>query len=344
MRLLRRLLFAITALVLLGWLWASLSPWPGALLVRATFKQGGEAMRAGLVPYEVPGVRVLADIAYLPHDPDAVLDVYLPPAATGQARLPVVVWTHGGGWIGGDKSELRGYLMQLAQQGHVVVALNYSLAPEHHFPRALQQVSAALEHIGANAARYHADMQRVFLAGDSAGAQLTAQTAALITNPAHAEAVGVAPPLRPHQLRGLVLHCGLYDLRTYVQRAELAGGFVGYGARILPWAYLGERTPTAEALRTISPLVHATAAFPPVFISGGNGDPLTAHQSRPMAARLRQLGVPVHALFFPDHHQPALPHEYQFALGTAAADSALRMTLDFLRQYTADATTGAPTP
>ncbi|HMQ74983.1 MAG TPA: alpha/beta hydrolase [Flavobacteriales bacterium] len=335
MRILKRLLLTLLSIGLVAWLAFSLSVWPGAMVVRSTFKKGGEEMRQGQVAFERNDVHVILDEVYTAGDPDARMDIYIPQRMMGgDHRLPVVVWTHGGGWIGGDKSEMRGYLMHLANEGYVVIAINYGLAPEHRYPAPLHQINAALAHIGANAERFHADMDQVFMAGDSAGAQLTAQTAAIITDPEHAQAVGISPTLAPQQLRGLILHCGLYDMSVYVQRASAAGGIVGYLANILPWAYLGERRPDEASLRRISPIHHATSAFPPVFISGGNGDPLTAHQSRPMSARLEELGVPVTSLFFPDDHSPALPHEYQFRLAEPEAQQAFAMTLEFLKART----------
>lgn len=334
MRFLERSLFTLTMLGLIGWLFLSLSVWPGAMLVRVTFKAGGEKTRTGLIPYERDDVQVITDEAYLPHDPDAVMDIYLPVRFAGTGRLlPVIVWTHGGGWIGGDKSEMRGYLMQLAHAGYVVVAPNYGRAPEHRYPAALRQINAAMAHITTHAVRLHADMERVFMAGDSAGAQLTAQIAAISTNPLHATQVGITPALRPEQVRGLILHCGLYDMPTYVERGDKAGPLLGYMLNILPWAYLGEKHADVERLRAISPILHATPAYPPVFISGGNGDPLTAHQSLPMAKRLKELGVSVTELFFANDHEPALPHEYQFMLSGNDAQRALSTTLSFLSKH-----------
>jgi poly(3-hydroxybutyrate) depolymerase len=44
---------------------------------------------------------------------------------------PVVMWVHGGGWVGGSKEELATYLQVIASAGFAVVAPRYSLAPEH---------------------------------------------------------------------------------------------------------------------------------------------------------------------------------------------------------------------
>jgi len=70
--------------------------------------------------------------------------------------------------------------------------------------------------------------------------------------------------------------------------------------------------------------------FPATYISGGNADPLTDAQSKPMAAKLTSLGVSVDSLFWPTNENPPLPHEYQFKLNLAAAQTALTRTLDFI--------------
>lgn len=85
----------------------------------------------------------------------------------------------------------------------------------------------------------------------------------------------------------------------------------------------------------MSTLDYVTADFPQTWISGGNADPLTANQSQPFAAKLQGLGVPVTTVFYPENHEPALQHEYQFKLEGADAQSALTSTIDFLKSVTA---------
>jgi acetyl esterase/lipase len=77
-----------------------------------------------------------------------------------------------------------------------------------------------------------------------------------------------------------------------------------------------------------------TADFPPTYLSGGNGDGLTASQSVPLAKALRAAGVEVTDLFWPADHLPALPHEYQFHLRFPEAQEALTATVAFLRART----------
>lgn len=330
---LRKVLVGLGSLVLLVWAACTLSPWPGAWAVRWLFDSDQQRTDALLTAFAPPGIRTIADVHYLPNDPDAVLNVYLPQGLARDTALPVVVWTHGGGWLYGSHRDNAGYLELLASKGYVVVSVNYSLAPAAHYPVPVHQINAALGYLQQHAAQFHADMGRVFMAGDSAGGQLTAQLAALVTDPAYAAALQVRPALTAAQLRGLILHCGIYDLQVFNERAANAGGVIGWGSRNLVWSYTGLRSPSPALLQEMSPLAHVTRTYPPVFISGGNGDPLTQHQTRPLAARLVQLGVPVDSLFFPADHTPALGHEYQFKLGTPEAQEALQRTLSFLARY-----------
>jgi acetyl esterase/lipase len=78
---------------------------------------------------------------------------------------------------------------------------------------------------------------------------------------------------------------------------------------------------------------HVTSAFPPTYITGGNGDPLTNAQSKPFADKLEGLGVDVTRLFYSQDHQSSLPHEYQFNLDNADGKAALVATLAFLKDH-----------
>ena len=102
------------------------------------------------------------------------LRVYTPAKANGSA----ILYTHGGGWIGGHLGLCDEPVRAIANEtGAVVVATTYRLAPEAHFPAQVNDVYAALEWLHANAARLAIDPQRIALVGDSAGGQLVAITA-----------------------------------------------------------------------------------------------------------------------------------------------------------------------
>jgi acetyl esterase len=308
-----------------GVLLVQVSPWPAALLLRWAFDQGDRRAAQALAEHVPSGVTAQLDQPYLPGSADTRLDVFYPEAA-GQGAAPrlTVVWIHGGGWLGGSKEALANYARILAAAGFSVVTLGYSLAPAHSYPTPVRQANAALGYLRVQAARLHVAPQLV-LAGDSAGAQIAAQLANLITSPAYARELHIAPAVSATQLVGTLLYCGPYALH----------GPSGFGPRawvqrVLLWSYSGRRDFDRDPVfRTASVIDYLTPAFPPSFISVGNGDGLAPHSYR-LAATLQRLGVPVETLFFPPTQQPPLPHEYQFNLAQEGARQALQQSLAFL--------------
>jgi acetyl esterase len=322
----RRWLDALAVAVLAALLLVALtllSPRPGAAAIEALFDLGAAKASRALGPH------VPADVATGPDEdyvPGLALHVHRPARSSGP--LPTLVWVHGGAWLSGRKEDVANYAKILAAGGHAVVGIDYTLAPSAHYPTQLLQVHQAFEHLVRHAPRLGLDMQRVVIAGDSAGAQLAAQYAAAVTAPGYARSLGITPALKPAQLRGALLFCGAYDFGAI----KLDGPFGGF-LRVVLWSLFGskdfERLP-ALAQASVTP--HVTAAFPPAFVSAGNADPLLP-QSVALVERLRALGVSTDVLFFDAGHQPPLAHEYQFDLDGAAGRLALERVSRFLRQH-----------
>jgi acetyl esterase/lipase len=314
----------------------ALNPWPGAMLIRVVFERGANEVKAEIAPYAPGGVASITGEQYRPGDGDALLDVYFPDTTAEGAALPTLVWIHGGGWVSGHRDDTVPYLETIAAQGFTVVSLDYSLAPEKQYPTPLHQVNDALAFVQAEAERLHVDVDRILIGGSSAGAQIASQVVTAISSPDYAATLGITPNLQPAQLRGVVLHSGYYDLNAFVDEGEAPpASLLGWGVMTIVWAYAGDRSPDSATLAEMSALGNATAEFPPAFISGGNGDPLTDAQSVPFAAALQQLGAPVTTLFFPADHEPKLGHEYQYLLGTAAAQTAMSEMIAFMKQQVA---------
>ncbi|MCS5714447.1 alpha/beta hydrolase [Herbiconiux sp. CPCC 205716] len=332
--------------------WVRSSPWPAVMVIRAVFDRDARRTVAQLERHAPPGpFRELHDVPYGPvaGRPAGTFDLIAPatfapgdatapdhPTAAGGsvgrgAGRPVVVWVHGGAWISGSKGHVTPYLRHLATAGYVGVAVDYTIAPEAAYPTAVGQLGDALAHLVRHADELGIDPTRIVLAGDSAGAQVASQLAAAIVNPAYAARTGIRPALEPEQLAGLVLHCGIYDLDAMTHLT----GVLEWGFKSALWAYTGSRDWSAtEAADSMSTIRAVTGDFPPTFISGGNGDGLTAAQSVPLAERMRAAAVPVTTLFWPADHEPSLAHEYQFKLDYADAREALDATVRFLDEVT----------
>jgi acetyl esterase len=89
--------------------------------------------------------------------------------------LPVLIYLHGGGWIGGDLDTHEVLCRELAHgAGCGVVAVDYCLAPENKFPMPFEDCLAACAHVLDHAADFDFDPARIAIGGDSAGGNLAA--------------------------------------------------------------------------------------------------------------------------------------------------------------------------
>ncbi len=103
-----------------------------------------------------------------------LLDV-IRPVGDGAAR-PAVIMVHGGGWIGGDKRDMRPFAEPVAREGLVVFNINYrpAFGREIIWPAPLDEVQRAVRWVRKNAATYGVDPARIGAMGASAGGHLVA--------------------------------------------------------------------------------------------------------------------------------------------------------------------------
>jgi triacylglycerol lipase len=156
-------------------------------------------------PY--PGVTVARDIAYGPAERNR-LDVFTAKDATGPR--PVLIFVHGGGFTGGNKSTpgspyYDNVPLWAARHGMVGVNITYRLAPQAPWPAGAEDVGAALRWTIDNVSRFGGDASRIFLFGHSAGAT-------------HAGTYAAMPQFhggRSLGLAGLILTSGIYDLADF---------------------------------------------------------------------------------------------------------------------------------
>jgi len=329
-RWMRRVTFVATAvLVGLGVAFGTygLSVQPGAALVKAVFEAKPEVTPpAGFDDVERT-VTVSDRITITTGVTPAAGLTISTPIAPATNPLPVILWIHGGGFISSSAATVRDYAVLLTSHGYVVANLDYSLAPESRHPVPVLQANAALGYLSAHAADYGGDATRIVVGGDSAGAQIASEVAALQTNPQLAETLSAAPALAEGQLRGAILFCGLYNMRTVAD--------TGFPAlRTYLWSYTGSRNWTDYSeIDVLSTTSTATSAFPPTFLTVGDADPFRT-QATELADTLQSLGVPVTSLRW-EGTGDKLGHEYQFDFSLPQAQTALESTLEFLNSLEA---------
>lgn len=96
---------------------------------------------------------------------------------------PALIYIHGGGFVGGTLNSLDATCRIFADQSLMkIYSLDYHLAPENPFPAALLDSYSFLMNLHKHADVFHIDNSQLFMAGDSAGGNLTLVTALLDSN------------------------------------------------------------------------------------------------------------------------------------------------------------------
>lgn len=294
------------------------------MIVRNAFEKGTAETNAILEKYAPTNIASIKDIAYRDGDQDALFDLYY--TNKNKESAPTVLWVHGGGWLAGNKSDMDPWARILADKGLNVISLNYSIAPEKQYPLPVVQTNAALRYLSKHAAGLNIDLNKLILAGDSAGAQIVAQASLIETNPEYAQKMNLQPGLSNGKIAALLLNCGPYDLGLVDPNSTTDGAKL---VRTFLWAYAGSKDFAGIDkidLASIPPYV--TADFPPSFVTAGNIDPLLPH-SESLVKALKNAGVTTDTLFYPEDYAPALNHEYQFNLDTKEGMLALERMVEF---------------
>lgn len=251
------------------------------------------------------------------------LDVYSP--VSPQGNPPAVIYIHGGGWCISDKKHLRYFCQNIAAGGYVVFNINYRLAPDYAHPAQIEDVLAAMRWVRSHAREFGADPERIFLAGDSAGAHLASLAACVCTNSALAGDYGVDAPFTEQELCGCILFCGAYDLRTAGKTSfPLIRDFIS--------ALLNNRDIEQDAnLDRLSVTGNLTARFPPSLVSDSVRDSLIG-ESRALIRALEGLGVKHRDLLFEDVGR-APAHDYHIQAGQPIFRRCVQESLDFLKEF-----------
>lgn len=260
----------------------------------------------------VKGVKAAYNLNYCGDgDVRHTLDVMYP---SGKG-LPCIIYFHGGGWTAYDKSVFRSTTKILASYGAVVFNCNYRLAPEHTLKDMQCDVAAAVEFLRAHAEEYGGDADRIILAGDSSGAQLSALWLA--------KRIEAGDPI-VNKVIGCVYFYGAFDL-SVLPRLKF-NNFAAYLQAALPQTMPDYR----EFLYEYSPINYVCPQFPPTFISSGAVDPLNETQSVRYADKLKKAGVRVQTLFFPKENEKA-KHRFITFTKSPAAKAAFAAYAEFLK-------------
>ena len=205
-------------------------------------------------------------------------------APEGTGPFPVLVFSHGGGWVVGNLEIYDAICRTLTNSaGCITISVDYRLAPEHKFPAAAEDCYRAAHWVVENSVTFNGDPRRVAVGGDSAGGNLAAVVALMARDrggPALVFQVLIYP-VTDHYTAG---HA------SYEENAE--GYFLTRDEMIWFWNHY---LPSEEEVKHpyASPLKAADLhGLPSALVITAEFDPLR-DEGEMYAARLREAGVPV---------------------------------------------------
>ncbi|OTP22200.1 alpha/beta hydrolase [Enterococcus mundtii] len=325
-------LLGIIVVICLGvFLAFQLSPKPGAWVINQLF--AGEVVIKDSTSYNkaLSNVQLKEDQIYPSSRKKNTFDLYYP--KTSKQAVPVVLWVHGGGYVGGDKSGIKEFATRLVADSSVAfISMNYELAPDAPYPNQLKQVNEVVQFLLEKKQAYPMlDLSKFFIGGDSAGAQIALQYATVQTNANYAKELGMTAAFPANHLKGTLSYCGPVDLKQMANQ-QSDDRFMKFFVKTVAWSLLGNKDWQKSAeLQEVSLVDKVTKEFPPTYLTDGNSFSFQ-DQGLSLVQRLEALNVPVSSLFFKDK-KATITHEYQFDYQTKQAKQCYQETVQFVNKY-----------
>ncbi|MEI7421797.1 MAG: alpha/beta hydrolase [Prolixibacteraceae bacterium] len=208
------------------------------------------------------------------------MDIYQPKGLTKPA--PLLVFIHGGGWKGGQRSDYLVYLTHFAKLGYVTATVSYRLVGIAPYPACVEDIRDAVQFLYQNGEKYNYDPDRICLIGGSAGSHLAMLTGYGWTRkdaPVDTTAVkGIQ-----HKIKAVVEIYGPVDFTTeYARNHSLITGFLKHTYQEAP-----------EIFVEASPITYVSKNSPPTLILQGTRDMLVPWtQAELLKKKLDSFGVP----------------------------------------------------
>lgn len=220
---------------------------------------------------------------------DLQLDAYLPARQLGRdpwvefsdERKPVLLYIHGGGWTGLNRSVRNLNFLPYVEKGWAVVNIDYRLLHQAPFPASIADCRHALNWIYENADKYKFDTARIVVSGESAGGHLALMTG-FLTNDA-ALAISNQPIIRELKVAAVVNWFGVSDVRKIMEF---------WNSPSVVTNLVGDISKKDEIFQSCSPFTHINSSVPPVLTIHGDADQVVPFsQATLLHEALNQCGV-----------------------------------------------------
>ena len=209
--------------------------------------------------------QVLPNVTYLTaSNRDNKVDLYLPRGTDSPA--PVLVYIHGGGWVGGSKESSVLRLIPWMEMGWAVVNVQYRLGEVSLAPAAVEDCLCALRWIIRNASNYNIDSERIVVTGNSAGGHLALTTGMV---PASAGLDRQCPGSETLSVAAIINWYGITDVGDLLD---------GPNTKSYAVEWMGSMPNRFEIAERVSPLTYVRSGLPPILTIHGDADPTVPYQ------------------------------------------------------------------
>ena len=209
--------------------------------------------------------QVLPNVTYLTaSNRDNKVDLYLPRGTDSPA--PVLVYIHGGGWVGGSKESSVLRLVPWMEMGWAVVNVQYRLGEVSLAPAAVEDCLCALRWIIRNASNYNIDPERIVVTGNSAGGHLALTTGMV---PASAGLDRQCPGSETLSVAAIINWYGITDVGDLLD---------GPNTKSYAVEWMGSMPNRFEIAERVSPLTYVRSGLPPILTIHGDADPTVPYQ------------------------------------------------------------------
>lgn len=246
----------------------------------------------------------------LSHSQERQIDFFIPASTVQDIAL---LFIHGGGWMGGDKSQWHSVAAHFASRGYSTATIGYRLAPQHRFPAQIEDVRLAMQHVQRQAGRFPYGADRIVVIGSSAGAHLSLMLATIA--PSHT--IGASPALQIEDTRpmGLVCYCPVTSMKL---EREFIREFLG-----------GSRDDHPQAYLQASPVERISGGEPPILVLQGEADETTpVEMSQELVDKWRQYGG-----YAELHTFAGIGHGFGYGITTEPQIQCLELIDFFLSQF-----------
>jgi alpha-L-fucosidase 2 len=214
-----------------------------------------------------------------------LLDLHIP---DGPGPFPAAILVHGGGFDGGNRATNMAPTFQpLADAGFAWFSIDYRMAPEFRFPQAKEDMDTAIEWVKANASKYHLNIAKLIISGESAGGYLVDYAATHETPETRVAAV--VDFYGPVDYEKIARQRASYPARfnmTSISAHQAKGGGIWF------FQVQGYDDASYAKLKEISPLYAVHKGMPPFLeIHGTRDDQVPYEQSTIMCDALRKVGT-----------------------------------------------------